>query len=118
MAYAIPPERKRQFDLIEVASNATLLWARASGKALEHIYPVVPFIDTDFSLDAWLFVDTENSIRAYRADGTTDVLMSEFCAELAKAGYPPDWLQQVSFHFASKEIVDRDYEGSYYNFLR
>jgi nucleotide-binding universal stress UspA family protein len=118
MADVMPPERQRQFDLIEVASSATLLWARASGRSLEQIYPVVPFVDTDFSLDAWLFVDTETRIREYQADGTADALVSEFRAQLAKAGYPPDWLQQVSCHFGSKEIVDRDYKGIYYYFLR
>jgi hypothetical protein len=118
MAPAIPPERQRQFDLIEVASKATLVWAKTSGKSLERIYPVVPFVETDFSLNAWLFVDTESRIREYQADGTNDASVSEFCLELAKAGYPPDWLQQVSCRFGSKEIVDRDYEGNYYYFLR
>jgi hypothetical protein len=118
MGNAIPPERQRQFDLIEIASDATLLWARDSGKLLERIYPVVPFAETDFSLDAWLFVDTERRIREYQADGTVDALVSVFHTELAKAGYLPDWLQQVSCHFGSKEIVDRDYDGSYYYFLR
>ena len=114
----IPPERERQFDLIAVASEATLLWARTGGKALEYIYPVVPFVETDFSLDAWLFVDTESAIRVYQSDGTAAAVVAEFRAELAKAGYPAAWLQHVSCHFASKEVVDRDFEGSYYNFLR
>jgi hypothetical protein len=118
MSHPIPPERQRQFDLIEVASNATLLWAQASGKSLERIYPVVPFVETDFSLHAWLFVDTESRILEYWANGTADALVSEFEVQLALAGYPPDWLQQVSCHFGSKEIVDRDYEGHYFYFLR
>jgi hypothetical protein len=115
---AIPPERQRQFDLIEVASNVTLRWAQSSGKSLEFIYPVVPFVKTDFSLNAWLFLDTERRIVEYQADGTINVLESKFRSELARAGYPPDWLEQVSFNFGSKEVVDRDYKGSYYYFLR
>ena len=118
MAHAIPPERQRQFDLIEVASNVTLLWAKASGKSLEHIYPVVAFVETDFGLSAWLFVDTESTIREYQADGTAGALIAKFRTELGQAGYPPDWLQQVSCYFGSREIVDRDYEGNYYYFLR
>ncbi|MBX3695924.1 MAG: hypothetical protein KF790_12225 [Steroidobacteraceae bacterium] len=116
--YPIPPERERQFDLIEVASNAMLRRARATGKPLESIYPVVPFVETDFSLDAWLFVDTESRVEEYRSDGTSDVLAAEFRAELERAGYPAEWLQRVSCHFGSKEVVDRDYEGSYFYFLR
>lgn len=114
----IPPERERQFHLIEVASEDTLKKMRASGKSLEFIYPVVPFVESDFSLDAWLFVDTENTLRQYRSDETAGVLAAEFRAELANAGYPVEWLHDVRCHFGSKELVDRDYEGSYYNFLR
>jgi len=33
-------------------------------------------------------------------------------------GYRADWLLLVSCRFGSKEIVDRDYGGSYYYFLR
>jgi hypothetical protein len=116
--FQIPPERQRQFDLIEVASQATLNWAHANGKSLEHIYPVVPFVETDFSLDAWLFVDTEESIRQNQSNGTAGALESQLRAELAKVGYPDAWLRLVVCHFGSKEVVDRDYEGSYYYFLR
>jgi hypothetical protein len=116
--YKIPPEREHQFDLIEVASEATLQWARTSGKSLEYICPVVPFVETDFSLDAWLFVDTEGRIQQYQTDGTLDYLSSGFRTELANAGYPAQWLRQVSCYFGSKEVVDRDYEGSYFQFLR
>ena len=116
--YPIPPERERQFDLIEVATNAMLCRARAAGKSLENIYPVVPFVETDFSLDAWLFVDTEKRIEEYQSDGTAAALTAEFRTELENAGYPAEWLQKVSYHFGSKEVVDRDFEGSYFYFLR
>jgi hypothetical protein len=114
----IPAERERQFDLIAAASAATLDWARAHAQPLLHIEPVVPFVETDFSLDAWLFLDSEDRIKRARADGTADVLAAQFCAELAKAGYPREWLSKVSCHFGSKEVVDRDFQGSYYYFLR
>ncbi len=114
----IPPDRKRQFDLIEAASNATRNWAQANGRSLEFIYPVVPFVETDFSLDAWLFVDTESRIREYHTNGTAGALESEFRAALSKVGYPAEWLEQVSCHFGSKETLDRDYQGSYFYFLR
>jgi hypothetical protein len=116
--FEIPPEREHQFDLIALASDATIKRMRESGKPLEYIYPVVPFVETDFGLDAWLFVDTESTLRQYQSDETVDALAAEFRAELSKAGYPNDWLRQVQCHFSSKEVVDRDYQGSYYNFLR
>lgn len=116
--YQIPPERERQFDLIEVASNAMLNRAHGVARSLVKIYPVVPFVETDFSLDVWLFLDTQRRVADYRADGTADSLAAEFRAELEKAGYPAEWLQKVSCHFGSKEVVDRDFEGSYYYFLK
>jgi len=116
--FQIPPERKRQFDLIEAASQAMLTWAHANGTSLEHIYPVVPFVETDFSLDAWLFVDTEVRIQQFQSDGTVGILETQLRTELAKVGYPDSWLRLVACHFGSKEVVDRDYEGNYYNFLR
>ena len=114
----IPPERQRQFDLIAAASKSTLRWARDQAIHLERIEPVVPFVETDFSLDAWLFVDTEAHIQQYRLDSTSELLISRFRSELLGVGYPAEWCSLVTCHFASKEVVDRDYEGSYFYFLR
>jgi hypothetical protein len=116
--FKIPPDRQRQFDLIATASDAMLNPARADGRALEHIYPVVPFVETDFSLHAWLFVDTESTLQQYKSGGVADSLVADFRFELANAGYPPEWLKGVTCYFASKEVVDRECQGSYYNFLR
>lgn len=118
MTDEIPPERKRQFDLIEAASKALLRWAHAEGILVVYTYPVVPFVETDFSLAMWIFVDTESRISEYKANGVSDSLASQFFAELTSAGYPQLWLSQVSFHFGSKEVVDRDFKGSFYYFLR
>jgi len=114
----IPPERERQFDLIAEASKQTLQWARREAIALEHIEPVVPFVETDFSLDAWLFFDTENRAAQYRSDGTADEVVAHFRSDLSAVGYPLEWLSLVDSHCGSKEIVDRDFRGSYYLFLR
>ncbi len=114
----IPPERGRQFGMFAQASEGTLRWAERHGIPLEHIEPVVPFVETDWSLDAWLFLDTEDRIRRYQFDGTADEVAAQFLAHLAGVGYPKEWLRLVTCHFGSREIVDRDYEGSYALFLR
>jgi hypothetical protein len=115
---AIPPERARQFDLIEQASKCVMEWAALKSLPLLQIEPVVPFVDDYFSLDAWLFVDTEAHAAQYRSDGTEDTIAARFRSELKHAGYPLHWLELTTCHFASKEIVDRDFEGSYFYFLR
>src|SRR5690606_16293413 len=91
----IPPERARQFDVIEAASAKTLRWAAHEAVPLERIEPVVPFVETDFSLDAWLFFDTEARTSQFRADGTADKVVAQFRADLADSGYPPEWLALV-----------------------
>ncbi len=70
--HQIPAERKLQFDLIELASTSILSWADENGIPLKHIYPIVPFVETDFSLDAWLFLDTESRVYEYKTDGTAE----------------------------------------------
>jgi hypothetical protein len=114
----IPPERARQFDLIETASARTLKWTASRAIPLQHIEPVVPFVETDFSLDAWLFFDTEDHAKRFQADGTADNVVAQFRADLENAGYPVEWLSLVACHFASKEVVDREFQRSYYLFLR
>jgi hypothetical protein len=116
--YDIPPERQRQFDLIAAASNSTLHWAHDQAIHLERIEPVVSFVETDFGLDAWLFLDTEAHVEQYRLDGTSERLVSRFESDLLSVGYPEEWSSQVKCHFGSKEVVDRDYQGSYFYFLR
>jgi hypothetical protein len=114
----IPAERSRQFELIEAARKRLLKWTRAEGIPLQHVEFVVPFVETDFSLSAWLFYADESNVAVCEGDGTSVRVTQRFQVELAEAGYPADWLSLVECRFASKEVVDRDYEGSYYYFVR
>ena len=95
-----------------------LKWARAEDIPLEHVEFVVPFVEADFSLSAWIFYSDESSVAAFERDGTSGRVTQRFQVELAEAGYPADWLLLVVCRFASKEVVDRDYEGSYYYYVR
>ena len=70
---------------------------------------------SSFSLDL-LF--RRISVAAFERDGTSGRVTQRFQVELAEAGYPADWLLLVVCRFASKEVVDRDYEGSYYYYVR
>ncbi len=114
----IPAERLRQFDLISKATTITLRWAVDNSIPLLRIEPVVPFVETDFSMYAWFFFDTEASVDLFRSDGTGDRVVARFCSDLSACGYPAEWLSLVVCDFASKEIVDRNYQGSYFYFLR
>ena len=114
----IPPERRKQFDLVEVARKAVLEWARAELIPLEHIEYVVPFVETDFSLWAVFFYSTRNQVVVAQGDGTSRRVFDRIKQALEKVGYPEEWLELVTCHFASKEEVDENYEGEYYNYVR
>ncbi len=117
-AHGIPPDRSRQFDYIKAAIRDTLLWAEKEAVPLVRIEPIVPFVETDFSLFVWLFFDTEAHVDQLRRDGTAQNAGLHFCAELQRAGYPTAWQSLVSYDFSSKELVDRQYMGNYFYFLR
>jgi hypothetical protein len=114
----IPRERSLQFRVIERARKKLLEWARASGIRLVHLEYTTPFVETDFSLGSWMFFLTENDRRSYESDGTFQRIEAQHKQLLAELGYPPDWLDIILYRSGSKEVVDRDYEGSYFYFVR
>jgi hypothetical protein len=114
----IPRERSKQFELIEAGRKRILQWARSEAVPLEHVEYVVPFVETDFGLSAWLFYTTQLHVQSLQNDGTSKRVEERLCQVLAELGYPTAWISQVECRFASKEEVDRDYERSYYNYVR
>jgi len=114
----VPSDRSRQFQLIEGARKLLLNWARQENMRLEHVEFVVPFVATDFSLYVWLFYATRADIKRCADNGTSERMKAKFKTILAELGYPSEWNALVEFSFASKEEVDQDYEGSYYNYVR
>ena len=113
----IREERSRQFRIIKRARKRMLKWARARGISLRHIEYVVPFVDTDFSLSAWLFYATRRDVKAYALEGISEEVKEQLRTVLREVGYPTDWLALVRFRFASKEEVDEG-GGSYRRFVR
>jgi len=41
-----------------------------------------------------------------------------FLKILQDDGYPAQWMAAVRFDYDSRERVDREFEGSYYNYFR
>ena len=115
---SMPPERATQFRVIHVARVSLLERARSEGVHLEHVEYVVPFVETDFTLSAWLFYSSEEEVTSYLLDGTSDRMREQLKSILVSAGYPMAWLPGVECYFASKERVDACFEGSYRNYVR
>jgi hypothetical protein len=111
-------DRKQQFAHIEAAGAELRAWASSDGVPLVHVDFAVPFVETDFSLNVWLFYDTDRSVADLDRDGTTARVQQEFLSILGAGGYPAAWLPDVAFEVDSHENVERNYDGSYFYRLR
>ncbi len=116
--HAMAAARERQLSQAEAAKAQLLEWATTAGVPLVHVEVVSPFAKTDFGLSVWLFLDSDASVARLEADGTIDRLRQEFLSRLSAAGYPPEWLPDITFGVDSHENVVRNYEGSYLYRLR
>lgn len=114
----IPERRREQFRYIELARQRLIEFARAQGIRLMHVEFVVPFVEDDFNLSAWLFYGSRDDVDEYAKDGTSESLHSRFGGELANAGYPVNWLPLVDCYYASKQEVDEEYDGRYFRYVR
>ena len=110
--------RSDQFAYIDSAKKDLLEWAEEQGISLHRIEFVVPFVDTDFSLSAWFFFETDEQFGQSGATGWPERLSARFAEVLAALGYPAALLTKIGFVWDSHENVIRDYGGSYFYRLR
>ena len=99
--------RKQQLAHIETAKAQLRAWAGANGVPLVHVDFAVPFVETDFSLNVWLFYATDRNVADLDRDGTTARVQQEFLSILGAGGYPAAWLLGVTFDVDSHENVER-----------
>ena len=111
-------ELPRQFDFIDKAENATTDWAKENSIQLFKVEFVVPFVLTNKSLSVWLFFDTNDRVKEYENNGTTEKVKSQFNNFLRDINYPTDYLNEVDFFVDSDENVKANFEGSYFYRLR
>lgn len=110
--------REDQFKFIEAARAQLMESANASSVPLHRVEFVVPFVETDFSLSAWFFLETDAQLNGRDAKRWTTWLKSEFLKILRAQDYPARWLGEVGFAFDSHENVVENFEGSYFYRLR
>ncbi len=107
-----------QFEYIENARHTILSWARSQQIPLHRVEYVVPFVDMDFSLSAWLFFETDDQLRQQRTIRRLATIKNTFKGILQSLGYAPEWIREIGFVFDSHENVERNYEGNYFYRLR
>ena len=110
--------RKKQFAHLAAAKEQLEAWAVSHAVSLERVDFVVPFVETDFSVSVWLFYETDDDVARCDRAGSSARMQEEFLALLNAQGYPAQWLSEVVFVVDSREKVERNYEGSYFNRLR
>lgn len=108
----------RQYMLITRARRRLFKWAKARHLPLTRVEFVVSFAKTDFSPWTWLFYDTDASVAMHAAAGDTAALQERFLTSLQELGYPARWLARVGFVVDSHENVVKNYEDSYFYWLR
>jgi hypothetical protein len=107
-----------QFQFTDKAETQILQWAVENEIQLVKVEYVVPFVLEDKDLEVWLFLDTDIRFMNYKNNGTSKKIETEFLRILKSLDYESQYLDAVNFHFDTKENIDKDYKGSYYNRLR
>lgn len=110
--------RDEQFKIIEAARTRMFDRAQTLGIPLHVIEYVVPFVPTDFSLNVFFFLKTDQQVREARSAKRQGEMSAEFVKILRSLGYSEEWLTQISFEFDSDENVQRHYQGSYFHRMR
>lgn len=110
--------REEQYALIETAKESLMRWAGSQRIPVHRIEYVVPFVDTNFGLNAWFFYETDEQLQQAEGKGWSDRLSTALARLLRNLGYAPEWLLKIQFFFDSHENVVRHYEGSYFYRLR
>lgn len=111
-------ELPKQFDFTTSAKESMLLWTKKENIHLFRIEYIIPFVLTDKSLEIYLFFDTDQRMKEYDIDGTTDSIKRKFLSTLSELHYPIDYLNEVDFVIDSDENVKKNYEGNYFYRLR
>jgi hypothetical protein len=114
----VDEQRRRQFVHLATGKRELLAWIADNGIPLVRVEFGVPFVDTDHSVDVWLFYDTDANVASLADTGLTTSVEEQFRSILANNGYPADWLAGISFSVDSHENVERNFEGSYFYRLR
>ena len=111
-------ELPKQFDFTTKVKELMHLWADKENIHLIRIEYVVPFVFTDKSVCIYFFIDTDQRVKEYDADGVTQLIKQKFLSILSELNYPKDYLNEVGFVVDSDENVKKNYEGNYFYRLR
>jgi hypothetical protein len=104
-----------QWDIIEKAKKILMEWSKYNNA---HIFTVhfVPMFD--FSLEVYVFYESDNNIAQNQMTGITDKVKQTFLKAITDMGYMKHFGDNITFIFDSNENVVKNYEGNYFLRLR
>lgn len=93
--------RTQKLQILDQARQLTLTWAFDQGCDLLRIEFVLPFVETDFSLDVWFFFKTDEVVTILDRNGFTRKLAEQFLDTLQVQGGPPELIAGVNCRFVA-----------------
>ena len=108
-------KEEQQWDLIEKAKMILMNWAQNYNV---HLFTVhfVPMLD--FSLEEYIFYESDFDITQNQKSGISDKIKQVFLKALADLNYMKHFNNNITFIFDSNENVVNNYQGSYFLRLR
>jgi hypothetical protein len=112
--------RQLQSEYLQTAKAGLRAWAEENAIPLANVAEITGADSGNgqFGAKIWLFFETDVQVTQFRFDGTKTRVQDAFLKILQDDGYPAQWLEAVTFDTESRERIDREFEGSTYNFFR
>ena len=92
---------------IEEARKLTHDWAIAEGIKLLRIELVSTSVHITKSFAVWLFFATDNQLKEYEANGTTQEIKDKYSNSLKELNFPDEYLKGIIFFTDTDENVQR-----------
>ncbi|ABN54157.1 MAG TPA: hypothetical protein DEF39_10870 [Hungateiclostridium thermocellum] len=104
-----------QWDFIKKAKAVLMNWSEANNI---HLFAVHFIPLSDFSLEVYVFYESDIDITQYQQNGVSDKIKQVFLEALNDLNYMKIFNNNITFTFDSNENVINNYQGSYFFRLR
>ncbi|AJY73853.1 hypothetical protein [Paenibacillus beijingensis] len=108
-------KKDKQWEIIEKAKKILIDWSKDNDARIYTIHFIPMF---DFSLEVYVFYESDNDVLQNLNNGISDNITTMFNKSLSDLGYMKYFSENIKFVFDSHENVVNNYEGSYFFRLR
>lgn len=104
-----------QWDIIEKAKENLIEWSKENNARIFTMHFVPMF---DFSLEVYVFYESDNDIIQNQTNGTTERVKQFFLKVISDLDYMKYFGDSITFVFDSNENIAKNFEGNYFLRLR